>query len=101
MAILQIDTRVITDEEYWNHYLRYNKNDAKKVFNHGFHVYDEENSIFDEMVRWCRANTKGLVYVQQTNIDLINFGYNHVNARFFFAESDDAVLFKLTWCKAG
>lgn len=63
MSIKQIDTRVIDDNEYWKMFLRFNKNEAKKVFENAFIIQNENEEAYDNIIQWCRSNTSGLIYI--------------------------------------
>lgn len=101
MSIKQIDTRVIDDNEYWKMFLRFNKNEAKKVFENAFIIQNENEEAYDNIIQWCRSNTSGLIYVNKktTSMNLHAFGITTpLEARFYFADKNDALLFKLSWC---
>lgn len=97
--IKKINTRVISDSEYWSMFVHFNKTKAKNVIANAFFVTDETKEKLEEIIKWCEDNTSGLIYVEKKyEADLRTFGIpSFLEARFYFENVDDAMLFKLTW----
>jgi hypothetical protein len=66
MTCQQINTRVISDQEYWNLFLKFNRSAAKNITNHAFKICPDNRAELDAIICWCEENTKGLIYPLQT-----------------------------------